>query len=152
MAWLVGDKGEISEALTLEHRALEIDRNVFGPQDKTLLGDLAATSRLLMAQSKKDEAEEALKQALQITRMNPDISGEEKAVVFVNLSQMYMGERRWAEAEQLLLEAAKNCPNEKNGSPCSYYSYELGQVYRNEGRTGEADKLPSPDPSLPPDI
>ena len=62
---------------------------------------------------------------------------------------MYMGQRRWVEAEQLLLEAAKNCPNEKNGFPCSYYSYELSEVYRNEGKPAEPVKLNAPAPSEP---
>jgi tetratricopeptide (TPR) repeat protein len=138
-------KTNYTEAVTLTQRALEIDREVFGPDSSRVAGDLNNLAVIYSAQGRNEEAEQFTKQALEVTRRNPKPDARRTLSMLNNLTFFYLRARRWTEAEPLILEGMKLCESlsEPQATPCSPLRLWLAQVYRGEGKMKEADQLVS---------
>ena len=137
-------KENYKEAVTLTQRALEIDREVFGPDSSRVAGTLCNLALLYDRQQKTDVAEEIFKQALEVARRNIKTDPGSILRVVNNSSGFYVRQGRWAELEALLLEARKVCESqaEPQTSPCLPPGGGLlAEVYRKQGKLNEAEEL-----------
>lgn len=144
LANLLMRKENYTEAVALTQRALEIDREVFGPDSSRVAGDLSNLALLYDRQRKTDAAEGFFKQALEIARRNQNIDARSTLSVINNFTGFYLRQRRWAETEALLLEARKVCESqaEPQTSPCLPPGGGLlAEVYRKQGKVNEAEQL-----------
>jgi tetratricopeptide (TPR) repeat protein len=161
LAGVLNMRGHQSDAIALLKRALEIDRNAFGPSDLRIINDLANLASYARIQGNLQEAEQLLNQALEIERSNRTklTSGSDvnlAAGVLGSLATLYIAERRWTEAEALLLDGSKLCdffqePYRAGYGLCGRLSEMLAEVYHGEGRTVDAEKLPRDD-GYPPEL
>jgi tetratricopeptide (TPR) repeat protein len=161
LAGLLNMRGHHSEAIALEKRAVEIDRNAFGPSDLRITNDLLSEATEARSQGNLPEAEQLQNQALEIARSNltklkfgSDV--DLAAGVFGSLATLYIAEHRWTEAEALMLEEAKLCdffqePYRAGSALCGSLPGRLAEVYRAEGRTVDAEQLPRDD-HIPPEL
>ena len=145
LANLLGRREQYTDAIALMQRALEIDRNLFGPDSTRVTSDLSNLAFAYDMQGKKEEAEVHLKQALEIRRHNPTPDTSSTLLILNNLAAFYTRARRWQEAEALLLDGMKLCESlpQPPTTPCSSFRHWLGEVYRGQGRPEEVDKLVS---------
>lgn len=151
LAHLYTQKHQFAEAHALLDRALGIDQYAFGPADTRVAGDLSGIGGVYQMQGETQEAEKFLKEALEVTRRNPNqdtYAIDVKVMVMSNLSSLYISEHRTGEAEELLQEATVLCdsmPQLKTpGYGCSFIGPPLAEIYRSEGRTAEADQAQPP--------
>lgn len=148
LSLVLSQKSQYSDAIALSQRALEVDKNAFGPTDIHVASDLAWIAGLSWEQGNSEAAEQLLKQALDIVRLNPNPNADQAMVdrtvlILGSLWSLYISEQRWVEAEPLLLEGTKLCKSMRMPSPpCDNAPANLKQVYEGEGRAVEADKLP----------
>jgi hypothetical protein len=152
-------RGRHTEALGLSERASEIERNAYGPSDLRLAPEL--TTQALRAQAAGDnrEAEQLLNQALEIvhanvTKLNSGFNVDLAAGVYGSFAIFYISEHRWADAEKMIQEEAKLCnffqePYRAGYANCGSLNERLAQVYRAEGRTVDAGRLPQDDGEPP---
>jgi tetratricopeptide (TPR) repeat protein len=159
LARLYTQKQQYADAIALIQRALEIDQYVFGPTDPRVANDFSAISGIYRGQGNNEQAEELLKQALEVTRRNPHRDAyaiEGMITVLNNLASLYVSEHRTRDAETLFQEAMQLCdatPQLKvPGSGCSSLGPLLADLYRAEGRTADADQLPLPDLGVPEEV
>ena len=159
LASLYTQKQQYTEAIALLQRALEIDQYVFGPTDTRVANDFSSLSGVYRRQGNNEQAEQFLKQALEVTRRNPHRDAytiDGMVAVLSNLSSLYLSEHRTQDAEPLLQEATQLCdamPQLKTpGYGCSFLGPLLAELYRAEGRTAEADQVPPPDRGIPADV
>jgi tetratricopeptide (TPR) repeat protein len=154
LANIYGLKHQYSDALALAQRALELDQKAFGPSGGLALGDLANIAGILRDQGKNEEAEQFLKQAIELFRQGPKPDPERSTQLFGNLASLYVFEHRWTDAEPLLQEAMKACELLPLVPPwCDGIRRLLADVYRNEGRAVEADQLVPANPgNLPAEL
>ena len=149
-------KGHLSEAIALSQRAIEIDQTAFGPNDIRVARDLSQLAAFSIQRGNRDEGEQFLRQAVEITRLNPGDNGpatDQKLLVLGALWNLYIQEGRWAEAEPLILEAIPMCESLRLPSPpCEDAQADLRRVHEAEGRTGEAEEPPSNTSLLPPEV
>ena len=144
LANLLMRKENYSEAVKLTRKALEIDREVFGPDSSRVAGDLSNLAMLYDRQGKTDAAEGFFKQTLEIARRNEKVDARSTLLVLNNFSGFYMRQGRWAETETLLLEARKLCESQATPqtSPCSPPGGGLlAEVYRKQGKVNDAEQL-----------
>jgi tetratricopeptide (TPR) repeat protein len=142
---LLMQRQQYSEAVAVSQRALELDKNIFGPDSSRVAGDLTNLAMIYGAQGRNEEVEKFKKQALEVTRRNPKPDAERTLSMLSNLSTFYLRTRRWAEAEPLILEGIKLCEAtpQAPSTPCSYLRSWLAEVYRGQGKAEEADQLVS---------
>jgi tetratricopeptide (TPR) repeat protein len=152
-------KRQFPEALAIFQRVLEIDRAAYGPSDDRSLRDLINVASFL-GPEKKDQAEQFLKEALELTRQNPKLLPMAVAEAYAHLARFYEVEQRWSDAEPLAEQGMKVCAYvtvPPDSGPCGPLQQTLSNVYRHEGRTVEAkdvtDSAPSGiDADLPPGL
>jgi tetratricopeptide (TPR) repeat protein len=159
LAFLYSQKQQFADAIALIQRALEIDQYVFGPADTRVANDFSALSGIYRRQGNNEQAEQSLKQALEVTRRNPHRDAytiDGMVAVLSNLSSFYLSEHRTRDAEPLLQEAMQLCdatPQLKTpGYGCSFLGPLLAELYRAEGRTAEAEQVPPPDRGIPAEV
>src|SRR6266852_3562154 len=70
LAMIVGIKGESSEAIALNQRALEADRKALGPTDLRVANDLTSMASSSLNQGRNQDAEQLFKQALDIAQLH----------------------------------------------------------------------------------
>jgi tetratricopeptide (TPR) repeat protein len=161
LAMIVGIKGESSEAIALNQRALEADRKALGPTDLRVANDLTSMASNALNQGRNQEAEQLFQQALDIAQLHlpyletsRDIDGV--AAVFGALAGFYTKDHRPAEAEAMLLQKKKVCdllpPHPGVILTCDTVPMDLAQLYRSEGRAAEADQQPSVDLGTPAEL
>jgi tetratricopeptide (TPR) repeat protein len=145
LANLLMRKENYTEAVTHTQRALEIDRQVFGPDSSRVAGDLSNLAMIYDVQGKKEEADQFHKQALEVTRRNLKPDAQSTLLILNNFAAFYTRARRWAEAEPLILEGMKLCESlpQPPTTPCSSFRHWLEEVYRGQGRPEEVDTLVS---------
>ncbi len=161
LARLLDMRGRHSDAMALINRAVEIDRNAFGPSDLRFANDLLTLATNARTRGNLPEAEQFLNQALEIERSNRTklTSGSDVSLaagVLGSIATLYIAERRWTEAEAMLLDESKLCeffkePFHAGYGLCGPLSEMLAEVYHGEGRTVEAEKLPR-DEGWPPEL
>jgi Tetratricopeptide repeat len=154
-------RGRHGEALALSERATEIERNAYGPSDLRRTTELTSLARRAQAAGNSREAEERLNQALEIVRANgtnlkSSSNVDLAAGVFGSLANFYISEHRWVDAEKMMQEEAKLCdffeePYRSGYALCGSVSRRLAEVYRAEGRTADAERLPQ-DNMVPPEL
>ena len=155
LARLLEMRGRHSDAIALINRAVEIDRNAFGPSDLRFANDLLTLATDARTRGNLPEAEQFLNQALEIERSNrtkltPGSDVSLAAGVLGSIATLYIAERRWTEAEAMLLDESKLCEFFKEPFRAGYVEM-LAEVYHEEGRTVEAEKLPR-DEGWPPEL
>lgn len=70
LAMIVEQKGQFSEAMALNRRSLDVDRIAFGPTGLRVADDLEVIASLTLSQGNQEEAEQLLKEALEIAEIN----------------------------------------------------------------------------------
>jgi tetratricopeptide (TPR) repeat protein len=161
LATLVARRGDSSEVVTLNQRALEADRNALGPTDLRVANDLTSMASLALSQGRNQDAEQLYGQALQIVQLHlphlettRDIDGA--GAVFSALASFYIKEHRTGEAEVMLQQMKMVCdqlpPHPGVALGCDTVPTQLAQLYRSEGRAAEADQEPSVDIGTPPQL
>jgi tetratricopeptide (TPR) repeat protein len=161
LAGMTDRRGRRSEAIALIKRAYEIERNAYGPSDLRITNDLTLLASYARAAGDDREAERLLSQALEIVRSNPtnlksSLNVDLAAAVLGSVASLYIAERRWSEAESLLLEESKLCdffqePYRAGYALCGSLKERSAEVYRAEGRSVDAEQLPG-DRSSPPEL
>jgi tetratricopeptide (TPR) repeat protein len=161
-ARLIDRTGAHADAVALERRALDIDRNAFGPTSIQYAIDLSGFGSTPGKPGNSPDAEPFMNQALEIAQTNVpqlksgrDIDGA--GIVFRRVASLYMSEQRWVEAEYLLSEAKGLCdrfsPGEQYGmGVCINLSQDIAAVYRGEGRPSDFDPLYEPPPGAPAEL
>lgn len=135
-------RGKFDEAIASRKSAQEIMLDVYGPTSSETELNTRELGELYREQRKTEDAEPYLKQALEIARANPKIPDLERLLVLELLADVYENEKRWTEAEQLLLETKQACTEaNKHYGPCLMMPQDLALVYRNEGKIEESDQL-----------
>jgi hypothetical protein len=153
-------RGRHTEALALSERASEIERNAYGPSDLRLVPELTTQAWRTQAAGDNRQAEQLLNQALEIvhanaTKLNSGFNIDLAAVVYGSFANFYISEHRWVDAEKMMQEEAKLCnfyqePYRAGYANCGSLDERLAQVYRAEGRTVDAERLPQDD--VPPEL
>jgi tetratricopeptide (TPR) repeat protein len=126
----------------LLRRARALDEKAFGPTDKSVVADMAAIASILHDQGDPREAEQLLKEALNIS--NPDLETSfARSQVLANLASVCVSEDRWSEAQSAGEEALKTCESGLSLPPgaCDGYRYGLVYIYRMSGRKSDADQM-----------
>ena len=136
--WEYHVKGRPADAMAVYQRALEIDQKTVGAAEDATLTDLGFIASDFCAQGKIQEAEQLLKQTIELARQNPE-SGPLRVARVIglqeNLASLYRFEHRSTEAEPLLEEAMRSCESLSTLSPqCAGFRVSLAEIYRNEGR------------------
>jgi len=147
--------------MALLQRAYEIDLNGYGPSDMRLTNDLTSIASYALIAGDKLTAEQRLNQALDIVRSNMSnlhsrLNVGLAAGVFGSLANFYINEKRWVDAERMMQEESKLCdlfeePFRAGYALCGSLPDRLAQVYRAEGRTADAERVP-PDTGGPPEV
>jgi tetratricopeptide (TPR) repeat protein len=143
--------------LKINERVLEIDRAAYGPSDSRLAHDLINVASFL-GPDKKDQAEQFLKEALELTRQNPKLLPMAVAEAYAHLARFYEVEQRWSDAEPLAEQGMKVCAYvtvPPDSGPCGPLQKTLSNVYRHEGRTVEGEQVAASamgDQELPPEL
>jgi tetratricopeptide (TPR) repeat protein len=150
-------KQQFPDALAIFERVLKIDRAAYGPSDSRSLRDLINVASFL-GPEKKDQVEQLLKQALDLALQNPNSPPGTLAEIYAHLAMFYQAEQRWYDAEPLAAEGMKICVSVSLppglGGPCEPLQRTLAEVYRNEGRTVEGEKVAASgmEKDLPPEL
>src|ERR1700730_282491 len=148
-------KQHYADAIAVSRRALEVDKNAFGPGDIHVASDLGWIAGMLGQQGQPDQAEQLFKQAVDIVRLNPntdELTTDRKVLVLSGLWYRYISQERWVEAEPLILDGIKLCKAMRlPPPPCDSAQDNLSQVYEGEGRAAEADMQPH-DQGLPSEV
>jgi tetratricopeptide (TPR) repeat protein len=156
---LYDGKGRPADALAIYQRALEIDQKTIGATGDATLLDLAFIASDYRVQGKMQEAEQLLKQTIELARQNPD-SGQLRMVrmagLLENLASLYSSDHRLTEAEALLEEAMRLCESLSSASappPCgSSIRSSLAEIYRQERRPAAADQNLPANPNMPAEL
>jgi tetratricopeptide (TPR) repeat protein len=148
-------KQHYADAIAVSRRALEVDKNAFGPADIHVASDLGWIAGMLGQQGEPDQAEQLFKQAVDIVRLYPntdEMTTDRKVLILSGLWYTYLSQKRWVDAEPLILEGVTLCRTMRLAPPpCDSAHDSLSQVYEGEGRTADADKEPR-DPALPSEV
>ena len=142
LAMLYSREGRNREAEDFARRALALDEIVLGPEHPRVAADLNILSILLEGGGKNAEAEELMKRALQIAEKAPDPGPY--SMIANNLAHLYVREREYAKAEELVqqgLEACRREPRARNNRCATRLRGLLATVYRLQGRNAEAEGL-----------
>lgn len=152
LSQIVNRQGRRADAIALIQRAYDIDRNAYGPSDLRNTNDLTLLASYAEVAENNPEAERLLNEALEIVRsheaeLNSSLNVDLAASVFGGLSELYIREHRWAEAEPLLQEESKLCdffeePYRPGYGRCGSLPERLKEVYAAEGRTVDAEQVP----------
>jgi tetratricopeptide (TPR) repeat protein len=161
LSGFVDRRGGRSEAMALLQRAYEIDLHAYGPADMNLTNDLVNLASHAQVAGDNREAEQRLNQALDIVRSNTSnlksrLNVDLAAGVFGSLTNLYITEKRWVDAERMMQEESKLCelfeePYRAGYALCGSLPGRLAEVYRAEGRTGDAEQVPQ-DTGGPPEL
>jgi tetratricopeptide (TPR) repeat protein len=154
LASIYGMKQQTPEAHAIFERVLEIDRSAFGAGDGRSLRDLINVATTL-GPGKNDEAEQLLKQALDLALQNPTPDQVWVLGAMAQLAQLYQNEQRWYDAEPLAEKGLEICgPGPYLPGPCETFQRTLETVYRNEGRSVEAGQVAASgsNADLPPEL
>jgi tetratricopeptide (TPR) repeat protein len=145
-----------ADALAVYERALEIDRKTAGAAADATLTDLAFIASDYRAQGKMQEAEQLLKQTIELARQNPDpgpLRMGRMAGLLENLASLYRVEHRSTEAEPLLEEALRSCESLSSAPPpCGSIRSTLAEIHRDEGRPTAADQNLPVNPNMAADL
>jgi tetratricopeptide (TPR) repeat protein len=148
-------KQHYADAIAVSRRALEVDKNAFGPGDIHVASDLGWIAGMLGQQGQSDQAEQLFKQAVDIVRLNPntdELTTDRKVLILSGLWYRYISQKRWVEAEPLILDGVNLCKSMRlPPPPCDSAQDNLSQVYEGEGRAAEADMQPH-DQGLPSEV
>jgi tetratricopeptide (TPR) repeat protein len=152
LSQIVDSQGRRADAIVLIQRAYDIDRNAYGPSDLRNTNDLTLLASYAEVAENNPEAERLLNEALEIVRsheaeLNSSLNIDLAASVFGGLSELYIREHRWAEAEPLLQKESKLCdffqePYRAGYGRCGSLPERLREVYDGEGRTVDAEQVP----------
>ena len=150
-------KQQYADAIVAAQRALQVDENAFGETDIHVASDLAWIAGIQQQQGKLDQAEQLLKQSVEIIKLKPEMNEDEvttdrKVLILATLWGIDVSQQRWAEAEPLILESVNFCKSMRSPPPlCASASATLSQVYKGEGRISDSETLPS-DSGLPTEL
>jgi tetratricopeptide (TPR) repeat protein len=161
LSQIVDRQGRRGDAIALIQRAYDIDRNAYGPSDLRNTNDLTLLASYAEVAGNNPEAERLLNEALEIVRsheaeLNSGFNISLAASVLGGLSDLYISEHRWVEAEPLLQEESKLCdffeePYRAGYGRCGSLHEQLAEVYKGEGRTVDAEQVPR-DTDSPPEL
>ena len=150
------DKQDFAGAIAVSRRALEVDKNALGNTDIRVASGMAWIAGLLRRQGEVDEADELLKQALDLVRSNPgkdEVTTDRKVIILSNVWELYISRQKWPEAEALIREGLALCKSMQFPPPtCDSATHTLGRVYEGEGRAAEAEKLPGENRFIPANV
>jgi tetratricopeptide (TPR) repeat protein len=144
---LLGDlyqsTGQFSDAEQAFRSALEINREVLGPDHYEVAVSLSSLGGLYMWQQRFDEAEPLLKRALEIEEATWEEETTHVSASLSNLGLLYLQQRRWIDAEPLLMRAVAidekiRQPNDPQVALSLNY---LALVYHAQGQYSEAAPL-----------
>jgi len=152
LSQIVDRQGRRADAIALIQRAYNIDRNAYGPSDLRNTNDLTLLASYAEVAGNNPEAERLLNEALEIVRsheaeLNSGFNISLAASVLGGLSDLYISEHRWVEAEPLLQEESKLCDffeelYRAGYGRCGSLHEQLAEVYKGEGRTVDAEQVP----------
>jgi tetratricopeptide (TPR) repeat protein len=152
LSQIVDRQGSHADAIALIQRAYDIDRNAYGASDLRNTNDLTLLASYAEVAGNNPEAERFLNEALEIVRsheaeLNSSMNISLAAAVYGGLSEIYIREHRWTEAEPLLQKESKLCdffeePYRPGYGRCGSLPERLKEVYNGEGRTVDAEQVP----------
>jgi tetratricopeptide (TPR) repeat protein len=127
-------KQQYADAIVAAQRALQVDKNAFGETDIHVASDLAWIAGIQQQQGKLDQAEQLLKQSVEIIKLKPEMNEDEvttdrKVLILATLWGIYVAQQRWVEAEPLILEGVNFCKSMRSPpSPCASASQTLSKL------------------------
>ncbi len=147
-------RGDKAEAASLLQQAYELDVSAFGPRDLRTTVDIGNMAWGAHGAGDDQRAEQLFNEALDIVHSNePNLRTGNEAGLAAGLVgtviSYYVVEKRWIEAESLMPEETKLCDMisvEFRGGygNCGNLPGVLAEIYRGEGRTGEAAEYRRP--------
>jgi tetratricopeptide (TPR) repeat protein len=130
-----------SDSVGTIQRAMEIDEKTYGPKDSIVAEDMYVLASILR-QKQPERSEKLLKDAIDLLlhRQPPELDIISLSVA--ELADLYVSERRFAEATSFFEEGLKECQS-ANSNPyiCDDFRHQLEDLYRKQGRTEDADRL-----------
>jgi serine/threonine protein kinase/Tfp pilus assembly protein PilF len=105
LALLLRDKGDYDQAIALFQEAAEIDRKTLGPDHPDVANRMSNLARALARKGDWKSAEELNRRAIEILLHNFPEKSWRVATTKLLLGESLKGQKRYAEAEPLMLEA-----------------------------------------------
>jgi tetratricopeptide (TPR) repeat protein len=145
LAALLQLKGDSTGALAQAQLALENQRKLYGSADIRVAGDLSNVGFYLQSLQRPQDAEPLFRQAAEIARQNPNVSGvepETRVSPLASLGSFYDQEGRVNEAVAVYEEALRLCPVGRVSPQCNTLRGALAGLYRRQGRIVDAEQMP----------
>jgi tetratricopeptide (TPR) repeat protein len=145
-----------ADAIVAAQHALQVDKDAFGETDIRVASDMSWIAGIDRQQGKLGQAEQLLKQSVDIVsleqgRREDEVMIDRKVLILSSLWELYVSQERWTEAEPLILQGLSLCKSMRFPPPsCASVQDSLSRVYKGEGKTPDPE-TPG-DPAIPTEV
>jgi tetratricopeptide (TPR) repeat protein len=130
-----------AEAVPLLHEALEVGRQVWGPENRPTLNVMGNLGRAYHLLGQYDKAEPLLVQALKVKQRVLGVDKEDTLVTLRNLGQNYLKQMRFAEAEPILREHLTHLQKQPDDWRTAHAKSLLGSALLGQKKFADAEPL-----------
>ena len=133
-------RGEYAEAQKMLLRSLALDQARLGTEHLTIIGTLNTLAMVYERQQAYDQASTTMEHALRLQQKLDANDAFQRAIFQTNLALIRIGQKRYAEAEELLAQAqaAKALKLGDNHPEMSYGLYAQGLLYQRQRQYDKA--------------